>query len=64
MAAYFDRLDELLAETAPVLSELVGRIRMEYAVDDWCFERYSCPRFTTPDAEGSVILDYGISVEA
>ena len=34
MAAYFDKLDELLAETAPVLSELVGRIRMEYAVDE------------------------------
>ena len=32
--------------------------------DDWCFERYSCPRFTTPDADGRVILDYGISVEA
>lgn len=31
--------------------------------DDWCFERYNCPRFTTPDAEGRVILDYGISVE-
>lgn len=24
------------------------------------FERYQCPRFTTPDAEGNVILDYGI----
>lgn len=34
MAEYFDKLDELLAETAPVLSELVGRIRMEYAVDE------------------------------
>ncbi|MBQ8200752.1 MAG: GyrI-like domain-containing protein [Clostridia bacterium] len=31
--------------------------------DDWCFERYNCPRFTTPDANGEVILDYGISVE-
>lgn len=31
--------------------------------DDWCFERYNCPRFTTPDEEGLVILDYGISVE-
>ena len=29
---------------------------------DWCFERYNCPRFTTPDAEGNVILDYGISI--
>ncbi len=31
--------------------------------DDWCFERYNCPRFTTPDESGKVILDYGISVE-
>lgn len=30
--------------------------------DDWCFERYNCPRFTTPDEKGNVILDYGISV--
>ncbi len=30
--------------------------------DDWCFERYQCPRFTTPDEQGNVILDYGIAV--
>jgi hypothetical protein len=30
--------------------------------DDWCFERYNCPRFTTPDEGGSVILDYAIAV--
>ena len=23
----------------------------------WCFERYVCPRFTTPDEEGNVTLD-------
>lgn len=28
-----------------------------------CFERYVCPRFTTPDQLGKVILDYGIAVE-
>ena len=38
-----------------------GWVRRE---DDWCFERYNCPRFTTPDDQGRVILDYGISVEA
>ena len=37
-----------------------GFVRRE---DDWCFERYQCPRYTTPDADGNVILDYGISVE-
>ena len=31
--------------------------------DDWCFERYNCPRFTTPDANGNVILDYAVSIE-
>jgi len=25
----------------------------------WSFERYVCPRFTTPDSEGKIILDYG-----
>lgn len=44
------------------LSELKaqGLIRRE---DDWCFERYNCPRFTTPDEEGRVVLDYGIAIE-
>ena len=31
--------------------------------DDWCFERYNCPRFTVPDENGNVILDYGIAIE-
>lgn len=31
--------------------------------NDWCFERYQCPRFTTPDENGNVILDYALSVE-
>ncbi len=31
--------------------------------DDWCVERYNCPRFTTPDEEGNVILDYAVSIE-
>lgn len=30
--------------------------------DDWCFERYNCPRFTTPDENGNVILDYALSI--
>lgn len=29
----------------------------------WFFERYACPRFTTPDAEGKVILDIGFFIE-
>lgn len=40
--------------------EAQGYVRRE---DDWCMERYNCPRFTTPDEAGNVILDYAISVE-
>ena len=29
----------------------------------WQFERYNCPRFTAPDQDGKVILDYGIFLE-
>lgn len=36
-----------------------GFVRKE---NHWCFERYNCPRYTTPDGEGNVILDYGISI--
>ncbi len=32
------------------------------AEDDWCIERYNCPRFTTPDENGEVILDYCIAI--
>lgn len=32
--------------------------------DGWRFERYNCPRFTTPDEQGNVVLDYGISIES
>ena len=37
-----------------------GLIRRE---DDWCLERYACPGFTTPDAQGRVVLEYALSVE-
>lgn len=37
-----------------------GFIRKE---DDWCFERCNCPRFTIPDENGLVVLDYGIAIE-
>ncbi|GHU78790.1 hypothetical protein AGMMS49992_30040 [Clostridia bacterium] len=29
----------------------------------WAFELYNCPRFTTPDEHGNVVLDYGIEIE-
>ena len=30
----------------------------------WCFERYACPRFTTPDEKGNVILDICFYINA
>ncbi len=36
---------------------------MKRKEDDWCFERYNCPRFTAPDEQGNVLLDYLISIE-
>ena len=29
----------------------------------WCFENCTCPRYTTPDGEGNIILDYCWFVE-
>ena len=26
-------------------------------INNCCFERYACPRFTTPDEKGNIILD-------
>lgn len=28
------------------------------AEESWFFERYNCPRFTSPDEKGNVILDF------
>lgn len=30
----------------------------------WCMELYNCPRFTTPDENGNIILDYYIPIDA
>ena len=44
------------------LGELKNR-GLKRREDDWCIERCNCPRFTSPDENGNVILDYLISVE-
>ena len=31
--------------------------------DGWRLERYNCPRFTTPDEQGRVVLDWVVKVE-
>ena len=42
------------------------RIREDFKgqgkVWNWFFERYNCPRFTEKDADGEVVLDYGIYI--
>ena len=50
-------------ETHNLCLEKLKSLGFKRKEDDWCFERYNCPRFTTPDEEGNVILDYGISIE-
>jgi len=31
--------------------------------DEWCMERYKCPRFTTPDEKGNITLDICFFIE-
>jgi len=38
----------------------MGAYRMDSQGRCYFFERYNCPRFTTADEQGNVILDYGI----
>lgn len=32
-------------------------------ITEWCFERYNCPRFTTPDEKDNIILDICFFIE-
>lgn len=43
--------------------EKVQEAGWQVVQDAWFFERYNCPRFTTPDEKGNVILDYCIYVK-
>ena len=49
-------------ETHNMCLEKIKECGFQRKEDDWCFERYNCPRFTTPDEKGNVILDYGIAL--
>ena len=42
--------------------EALKKNGMKRKEDDWCFERYNCPRFTSPDENGNVVLDYLIAI--
>ena len=44
--------------------ELLKERGMTRRENDWCFQRCVCPRFTTPDENGKVTLDYLISLES
>ncbi|NLK27212.1 MAG: GyrI-like domain-containing protein [Clostridiales bacterium] len=37
----------------------MDNFRVDHENRTYFFERYNCPRFTTPDENGNVILDYG-----
>ena len=50
-------------ETHNLCLEKLKSLEFKRKEDDWCFERYNCPRYTMPDNNGNVILDYGISIE-
>ena len=50
-------------ETHNMCLEELKSLGLKRKEDDWCFERYNCPRFTTPDEADNVILDYGIAIE-
>ena len=53
------------------LESMCGKKLLEQGYEDtrdsentvWCFERYACPRFTTPDDKGKIILDIGFFVK-
>ncbi len=49
-----------------VHNQCLEKIKLNnFTIDEngWCIERYNCPRFTTPDDLGNVILDYMLAVK-
>ncbi len=50
-------------EVAQKLGEAGYRIKNDEFGACWSFERYQCPRYTSPDEKGNVILDIGFLIE-
>ena len=50
-------------DTHTMCLEALKTHNLQRKENDWCLERYNCPRFTTPDENGKVILDYALSIE-
>ena len=55
--------DFFTMDTHNMCLEELKTLGLKRKEDDWCFERYNCPRFTTPDDNGNVILDYAITID-
>lgn len=45
---------------AKIMENGMGNFKPDKENRAYFFERYNCPRFTSPDEDGNVILDYGI----
>ena len=59
----YGRENELYGNYNQCIEKLIDE-GFEFNADlPWCFERYVCPRFTTPDEKGNVILDIGFFVK-
>ena len=58
---YGENISDILSQSGRVAGKL-AEANMEVIYEDdgsfWCFERYGCPRYTSPDEKGNIILDY------
>lgn len=43
--------------------DILKKSGLDISADFLRFERYNCPRYTTPDELGNVILDYGFAIK-
>lgn len=43
--------------------DIIKTARLETSEECLRFERYNCPRYTTPDKHGNIILDYGFAIK-
>jgi hypothetical protein len=51
-------------ESHNLCMDKIGEAGWRLQENPWFFERYQCPRFTTPDDKGKVILDYGVYLKS
>jgi len=58
VAWVYGKEDEVFMHEGESWEKLVADKTIPADADaQWCFERYNCPRFTTPDDKGNIILD-------